>query len=56
MQDNFFDEIRADYKFLKDLSREARYNIAQLNKEDFQKADEALQRIKAHLLPKVPSR
>lgn len=30
MQDNFFDLIREDYKMLKDLSREARYNIAQL--------------------------
>ena len=56
MHDVFFDPIRTDYKRLKDLSREARYNIAPLTKQDFAIADAALQRIKAHILPRVKSR
>lgn len=53
MDDPFFDEIREDYKTLKDLSREARYNIAPFTKRDFQRADGLLQRIKAHVSTKL---
>lgn len=54
MEDPFFDEIREEYKTLKDLSREARYNIAPLTKHDFKKADALLQRIKTHIARKLP--
>ena len=50
MQHPFFDPIRKKYMRLKEMSREARYEIAPYTKEDVTKASQLLQDIKQHIL------
>ena len=50
MEHPFFDSIRSKYKRLKDMSREARYNLPLYYSSDFAKAKQFHEEIKTHIL------
>ena len=52
MRQPFFDPVRTKYKRLKDMSREARYEIAPYCQRDVERAKGLLNEIKNHVLTK----
>jgi hypothetical protein len=54
--DPILSEIWQPYRYLKHLSREARYEIAPYTEVEFRKAKQRLQQVKKYILPRVERR
>jgi hypothetical protein len=51
--DPILSEIWQPYRYVKHLSREARYEIAPYSEAEFKKAKQRLQQVKAYILPRI---